>query len=87
LNFDYHSHVTISSESIISTPAYAIISPCEPSNSCDDLLTVAFVDCFGRLIQVKKAGLIWNGSASSQVMLVSGMSKDNPYGLPCMEQL
>jgi RHS repeat-associated protein len=85
IKFEYHPQVVTSTNSEITSPAYAVTKHYDPQNPDDDLETVTFVDGFGRAVQVKKDGVVTtttNGTnpQDQKVMIVSGRAKFDPFG-------
>ncbi|GHT17512.1 hypothetical protein FACS189429_1760 [Bacteroidia bacterium] len=52
----------------------------DPQHPDNDIETVTFVDGFGRAVQVKKDGAVYENGADSEVMLVSGRAKFDAFG-------
>ena len=80
LKFEYHPQITKNTNGSTDAPAYAITKHYDSSNIGNDLETVTFVDGFGRPVQVKKDGVVWNGSNNVEAMIVSGMTKYDALG-------
>ncbi|GHT17488.1 hypothetical protein FACS189429_1680 [Bacteroidia bacterium] len=52
----------------------------DPQHPDNDIETVTFVDGFGRAVQVKKDGAVYENGADSEVMIVSGRAKFDAFG-------
>jgi hypothetical protein len=72
IQFEYHPQVTKETDGSLKAPAYAVTKHYDPQYPTDDLETVTFTDGFGRAVQVKKDGVVYEGGTDKKVMLVSG---------------
>ncbi len=79
IKFQYYpDKVTKNTDGTINNPAYAVTRHYDPTHPADSIVTVTFVDGFGRAVQVKKDAVV-DGAAK---MIVSGRVKYDAFGRP-----
>jgi RHS repeat-associated protein len=77
IKFEYYpGAVTKNTNGTINNPAYAVTRHYDPLHPTDSIVTVTFVDGFGRPVQVKKDAVI-NGESK---MIVSGRTRYDAFG-------
>jgi RHS repeat-associated protein len=79
IKYEYPKELGVSSEELGAIP-YAVTKHYDPQHPNEDLETLSFVDGFGRAVQVKKSGVVYDNGTDKQVMLVSGRIKYDPFG-------
>jgi RHS repeat-associated protein len=80
IQFEYHPLAEKNTDGSIKSPAYAVTKHYDPQHPADNLETVTFTDGFGRAVQVKKDGVVYENSTDKPVMLVSGRAKFDAFG-------
>lgn len=80
IKFEYHPQIVKNNDGSLKSPAYAITKHYDPQHPNDDLETVTFIDGYGRAIQVKKDGVIYENGSEKNVMILSGRAKFDPFG-------
>ena len=88
ISFSYHQ-IADTANGVISTPAYSVttyyfrnydITGNESYAFTDTMRVVTFVDGFGRPIQVRKDGVVWDGSHNVDRVIVTGRTMYDCYG-------
>jgi YD repeat-containing protein len=88
MSFRYHPRATVTN-GVITTPAYAtavyyfpntVFDNEVPVTYTDSMHVVTFVDGFGRPIQVRKDGVVWEGSENVGKTIVTGRTDYDGYG-------
>ena len=88
MRFRYHPRATVTN-GVITTPAHAttvyyfpntVFDNEVPVTYTDSMCVVTFVDGFGRPIQVRKDGVVWEGSENVGKTIVTGRTDYDGYG-------
>ena len=88
ISFSYHQ-IADTANGVISTPAYSVttyyfrnydITGNESYAFTDTMRVVTFVDGFGRPVQVRKDGVVWDGSHNVDRVIVTGRTMYDCYG-------
>ncbi|MCL1937804.1 MAG: type IV secretion protein Rhs, partial [Candidatus Azobacteroides sp.] len=80
LQFEYHPAAVLRNDGTIDAPAYAVAKHYDPQHPADNIETVAFADGFGRTVQVKKDGVLYENGTDKTVMIVSGRILFDAFG-------